>query len=257
MKKILLFVISSAISVVNTNAQCNYIPSTSTNVDTLSYIFSGGSFQSYGCTQIDPTYWISGNGMSVTINFVNPEPYPTFRVWGMNDDDIASVSVNGVSYPLNSNSASYVTKVVCGLSPGPDGVIFLGGNLTGVNTNFQGNYSYQNIQLATTNVNSITITGINGAGWGFAGASVGCPLTGMNHLNPATSSISITPNPTKDRINFSVKVNMQLSNIAGQIFADRKNISTFDLSDQPSGLYFLTITDDHGNILQRNKIVKE
>lgn len=69
--------------------------------------------------------------------------------------------------------------------------------------------------------------------------------------------ITVSPNPTKDRINFSVKVNMQLSNIAGQIIADRKNINTFDLSDQPSGLYFLTITDEHGKILQRNKIVKE
>lgn len=69
--------------------------------------------------------------------------------------------------------------------------------------------------------------------------------------------ITVSPNPTKDRINFSVNVNMQLSNISGQIIAEEKNINTFDLSDQPSGLYFLTITDGYGNILQRNKIVKE
>ncbi|MCB0848176.1 MAG: serine hydrolase [Bacteroidetes bacterium] len=69
--------------------------------------------------------------------------------------------------------------------------------------------------------------------------------------------ITVSPNPTKDRINFSVNVNMQLSNISGQIIAEEKNINTFDLSDQPSGLYFLTITDGYGNIPQRNKIVKE
>ncbi|HRV51783.1 MAG TPA: T9SS type A sorting domain-containing protein [Bacteroidia bacterium] len=257
MKKLLLSAIITVVTAISIHAQCNYIASTSTSVDTLTYTFSGGSFQSYGCAPIDPTYWLAGNGMSVTITFTNPENYPTFRVWGMNNDDVASVSVNGANYPLTSSSASYDTKVVCGLSPGPDGVIFSGGNLTGANTNFQGNYSYQNVQLATTNVNTITITGIAGAGWGFAGASVGCPLTGINNINTDLNTISINPNPTKDRIKFSSNVNMQLSNIAGQVIADIKNINTFDLSNQPSGIYILTINDKQGNSLQRNKIVKE
>ena len=88
-------------------AQCNYIASTSTAADTLTYNFSGGFFASFGCAPIDPTYWMAGSGGSITVNFVTPQSYPTFRVWGMNDDDSAYVTVNGASYPLTVASASY------------------------------------------------------------------------------------------------------------------------------------------------------
>jgi hypothetical protein len=151
---------------------CYFIPSTDPSTDILSYTFLGGTFDSYGCEPIDPTYWLSENADSVTVTFVNLMSNPSFRVWGMNDDDSAIVSVNGDSYPLNLTSASYDTKVVCGLSPGPDGVGFSEGKLVGVNSNTLGNFSYQNVQLFVTNVTSITVTGISGAGWGFAGVCV-------------------------------------------------------------------------------------
>ena len=93
----------------------------------------------------------------------------------MNYDDMASIKVNGIDFPLNLSSASYDTKVVCGISPGPDGIIFKEGILVGADNTTGGNYSYQNVQLNTTNVSSITITGISGAGWGFVGVSVNCP----------------------------------------------------------------------------------
>lgn len=153
---------------------CTYVAVTAVGPVGLSYSFSGGTSQSFGCAPIDPTYWMSGSGMSVTVTFTAPEARPSFRVWGMNTDDTASVKVNGVAYPLDAASASFSSKVVCGLSPGPDGVAFVGGVLAGANTPAQGNYSYQDVTLETTGVTSITVTGLTGAGWGFAGVSHDC-----------------------------------------------------------------------------------
>jgi Secretion system C-terminal sorting domain len=178
------------------NAQCYYIAGSTTVFDSLSYTYIGGGIASFGCAPIDPTYWMSQNGMSVTVNFVNPQNNPTFRVWGMNDDDVASVMVNGNSYPLNAASASYDAKVVCGLSPGPDGIIFSGGNIVGANSNVAGNFSYQNVQLIANNINSITVSGIAGAGWGFAGVSIHCPLqTASVYEVNQPEIVSVYPNP--------------------------------------------------------------
>lgn len=97
MTKKLLFTILISFIGLTVNAQSIFIPSTSTSTSTLSYSFVGGSFASYGCAPIDPTRWLSGNDKSVTVTFVNPQSDPSFRVWGMNSDDIVSVKVNGVS----------------------------------------------------------------------------------------------------------------------------------------------------------------
>ncbi len=75
------------------NAKTIFIPADSSAPSILNYNLIGGSFQSYGCTGLDPTYWISGQGKEVNINFVNPQTNPSIRVWGMNTDDSAG-SVN-------------------------------------------------------------------------------------------------------------------------------------------------------------------
>jgi hypothetical protein len=120
----------------------------------------------------------------VVIAFENPASKPRFRVWGMNDDDVASIRVNGLDYPLNETSASFEEKIVCGISPGPDGIAFSNGNLAGANDNTVGNYSYQDVKLNATNVSNVEITALSGAGWGFAGILVKCPsITGVLELN--------------------------------------------------------------------------
>jgi hypothetical protein len=70
-------------------------------------------------------------------------------------------------------------------------------------------------------------------------------------------SISVYPSPTKNQINFSALTNVQLTSITGQIIADRKNVNMLDLSAQSTGIYFLTLTNNNGQVIQRNKIVKE
>jgi hypothetical protein len=129
-KVILMLALWFSLSVApRLHAQCQYIPATSTSSDVLSYTLSGGKFESYGCKPIDPSYWLSDltGGGTVTATFATPQPNPSFRVWGMNDDDTAAISVNGTYYPLTASTASYGRKVICGLSPGPDGVTFAHG----------------------------------------------------------------------------------------------------------------------------------
>ena len=82
------------------------------------------------------------------------------------------------------------------------------------------------------------------------------PTTGINNFN-LPYCINVFPNPTKNLINFSTQTNVQLTNVIGQIVAERKNVNQVDLSDQPTGIYFLTFTDNNGQVVKRIKIVKE
>jgi hypothetical protein len=199
MKNILLLLIVFLFSIEN-HSQCTNVPANSTSSN-LTYTFVGGSFQSYGCAPIDPTYWIAGSGQSVTVTFSSPQDYPRFRVWGMNTDDVASVMVNNVSYPLNAATATYLPKVVCGISPGSDGIVFANGNLTGANTPAQGNYSYNDIQLTTTGVTSFKVSGVSGAGWGFASTLVFCPLSQKEYDWEVNTSIYTSENELHIEIN--------------------------------------------------------
>jgi hypothetical protein len=173
-------------------AQCQYIPATSTSSDVVTYAFSGGTFASYGCEAIDPTYWVSkSTGGTITVTFETPQSNPSVRVWGMNDDDTAVVSVNGSYYQLTQSSASYGRKVVCGLSPGSGGIAFTNGGLVGVNSNHEGNYSYQDLTIVKSDVTEIVITVVSGNGWGFAGVSVGC----LEATDPSVTKQSDSDNP--------------------------------------------------------------
>lgn len=42
-----------------------------------------------------------------------------------------------------------------------------------------------------------------------------------------------------------------------KIVANKTNINTLGISGQPLGIYFVTLTNDNGQVLQRSKIVKE
>jgi hypothetical protein len=269
MKKILLLSFAFLFSCY-CKAQCHFIPSTSTATDTVEYTFSGGIFASYGCAPIDPTYWLNGYGDSAIATFVNPQNYPSVRVWGMNDDDSATIDVNGTSYPLTSLTARYSPKVVCGVSPGPDGIIFAAGKIVGANSNSAGNYSYQDVQLLTVNVSTIKITGISGAGWGFAGVLVNCPFkqTGTNRQNDEALQADVYPNPFS--ANFTIRFNKEVSDktdltiftidgrkVFEQSFSagSKEMIINAGQENLPAGFYLLNIQT--GNMLSMQKVVKQ
>ena len=265
MKTKLLSSILALLIGLTAKAQCHYIPTTDAPADTLSWTFYGGSSQSYGCLPIDPTYWISGYGDSVLVTFAHPQSYPTFRVWGMNTDDSATVFVNGTAYPLDSSSASYDAKDTCGQSPGPDGIGFSAGNLVGVLTDVQGNYSYQNVQIKATNVSSITVKGLAGLGWGFAGVTIDCQSSGISQLTNTVSTL-VYPNPfsTSTTIKFiSPQKNIELNiyNVCGQLVRTMQNISgdniEIDRGNLPSGVYFIQLTQNDQNISTGKLIITD
>ncbi len=251
--KLLSLLICISLS-VTLKAQC-FISSTVVASPDLTYNFFGGAFQSYGCAPIDPTYWMSASGKSVTIVFTTPQSNPSIRVWGMNDDDSAVVKVNGATYSLSAATATYDAKTVCGISPGPDGVIFAKGKIVGANSGSMGNYSYNNVQLLTTGVSTIMVTGITGAGWGFAGVTVGNCVTGISELNQ-TSSINIYPNPFSSvsvlELN-SVLTDSEIIiyNSLGQIVKSmevKESPMIIERGNLSTGIYFL-------HLVQENKII--
>lgn len=84
-------------------------------------------------------------------------------------------------------------------------------------------------------------------------SSVGIEQYSINN----SSTILVYPNPTKNQIDFSTQTNVLMTSVTGQIMADRKKVHMLDLSAQSAGIYFLALTDDKGQVIQRNKIVKE
>ncbi|MBP6390180.1 MAG: T9SS type A sorting domain-containing protein [Flavobacteriales bacterium] len=235
---------------------CHFIRADSPNTDTVVFTFTGGGFASFGCAPIDPTYWMSGTGMEVTATFAQTIDFPAFRVWGMNDDDVASVAVNGIAYPLDAQSAQYDPKVVCGLSPGPDGVVFAAGNLVGANTNVDGNYSYQDVILNVLGVNSITVEGVAGAGWGFVGVSVYC-ATAVPDLSMAEQGLF--PNPTSGIVQLTRPTNgtiaVSIHNTQGRLVKQLRAIGgSIDLSDLAPGIY--TVRFENGAAWGAQRVVK-
>jgi len=69
--------------------------------------------------------------------------------------------------------------------------------------------------------------------------------------------IRVYPNPTNGLVRFSAPNHVQLYSLTGQLMAERKQVSTLDLSNQAAGIYFLSLIDNNGQVIQRSKIVKE
>lgn len=237
-------------------AQCHFTPAGTTPTDSVSFTLTGSSFQSYGCLPIDPTYWIYGYGITATATFTYPMNYPGIRVWGMNTDDSARVEVDGVPFPLDPSTAYYTPKVLCGLSPGPDGVEFVNGLLVGANTPLDGNYSYQDVFLYATGVTTITIEGVSGAGWGFDGVLLEC---GSGVWEPASSAGRPFPDPVTDLLFLPGMVDPA---VQVQVFDGTGSLSlrtmprngAIDLSHLAPGTYLVECRD--GGRRRMHRIVK-
>jgi hypothetical protein len=255
--KLLTLIITLSFS-LSIKAQC-FISATVVTNPYFSYSFSGGSFQSYGCAPVDPTYWISASGKSVTIVFTTPQTNPSIRVWGMNDDDSALVKINGATYSLSASTATYDPKTVCGLSPGPNGILFANGKIVGANTGSQGNYSYNNVQILTTGVSTLMVTGTAGAGWGFAGVTIDNCVTSISEHNDSSQPITIYPNPFSSSA--TIQLSDKLSNAEVNIYnslgekiktlnTSKESSFTIERENLPAGVYFLRLIENNkpGNI---------
>lgn len=79
---------------------------------------------------------------------------------------------------------------------------------------------------------------------------------GINDLSQNVS-IGLYPNPTSGKIYFSTKVDVQLTNILGEVVLIERNTNKIDFSNQSQGVYIATFFDKTGNIIQINKILKQ
>lgn len=70
------------------------------------------------------------------------------------------------------------------------------------------------------------------------------------------SKVTLFPNPTNGQLRLSAQSNIQVSGISGAILSELKQVSVIDLSTYPSGVYFVTLKDNEGKILQRSKVMK-
>lgn len=77
--------------------------------------------------------------------------------------------------------------------------------------------------------------------------------------NENENEISIFPNPSADIIHLTGITNETISvyNSFGQIILIAKATNTFDISVIPSGLYFVQLTGNSGQIIKTTKIIKE
>lgn len=71
--------------------------------------------------------------------------------------------------------------------------------------------------------------------------------------------VQLYPNPTTGMVHIAtpVQVNVTVSTIDGKEVMTRAHATDINISDMPPGMYFLTVVDDGGQILTRDKIIKE
>lgn len=132
----------------------------------------------------------------------------------------------------------------------------------GNNTNLLAFQAYNNQNLNCIEVDDLTYSSTNWISGLFqfdsqANFSEDCSLTTSVLEINEVNLFSIYPNPAKDVIYFSSHTNVQLLSASGQKITDEYNVSLLDLSSQSAGIYFLIITDNTGQLLQRCKIVKK
>jgi hypothetical protein len=82
------------------------------------------------------------------------------------------------------------------------------------------------------------------------------PTTGIDDI-AITNSASVYPNPTTGTLFLSKEYNITLTDIMGRVILVNKKANSLNISNQPTGIYFILLTDDHGRIAERSIVMKE
>ena len=90
------------------------------------------------------------------------------------------------------------------------------------------------------------------------GLAVYCPSNVSVPVVPAQKEVSIYPNPTHEQF-FVEGVDpalVQVVNMFGQIVSNVHNNATVSVSNLPEGVYFVTVFDEKGNVVVKQRLVK-
>lgn len=71
------------------------------------------------------------------------------------------------------------------------------------------------------------------------------------------SAVSFYPNPTQGYITLSNNCNISITDITGKLVQEAQNTNSIDLTAQLAGIYFITLTNTQGELIQRSKLIKE
>ena len=84
-------------------------------------------------------------------------------------------------------------------------------------------------------------------------------ISGLAVSNLHNGSVTMEPNPTTGIINITGagQVNAHVYNTAGQLMQQSANTRTISIASLPPGLYFIYLSDINGNIISRDKIIKQ
>ncbi|PSK90380.1 SBBP repeat-containing protein [Taibaiella chishuiensis] len=149
-------------------------------------------------------------------------------------------------------------------------------NITITNNNLvlQASASYSSYQwlknnTAITGATAATYTVTTNGAYSLAATnSTGCTDTsnvlqigngtGINDIQPG-ALVKIYPNPASSRIYVTAPLttDLILTSIEGKVLQEARATKTLDLSRMATGIYFLKVTDQAGNLLRIEKIVKE
>jgi hypothetical protein len=129
-----------------------------------------------------------------------------------------------------------------------------GNNINVYNIYFRAN---QNPFLTCIEVDSVAFSTSN---WFNVDASVSfsedCSTIGITDVASA-NAITIFPNPTSGALFLSNNCNFTLTDLTGKIILQQQNTNVADISNLPAGLYFILVTGDNGQLVQRSKLTKE
>lgn len=123
-------------------------------------------------------------------------------------------------------------------------------------------FANDNPNLTCVQVDDASYSTSNWTGGNFvfdAGVSFSenCELSTETNEIENNNLLIVYPNPTVGKVYFSEQTNIQVSNAVGQIICNKKNVISLNLSTQPTGIYFISFTNNSGQIIQRNKIIKK
>ena len=79
---------------------------------------------------------------------------------------------------------------------------------------------------------------------------------GIKEGAPATA-VNFYPNPTRGHITLSDNCNISIMDITGKLLIEAQNTNNINLTAQPTGIYFITLTNAKGELIQRSKLIKE
>ncbi len=79
---------------------------------------------------------------------------------------------------------------------------------------------------------------------------------GLNNLTINDKVVSY-PNPTTGSIFLSNNFNATITDLYGIVVSTKENTKQLDLSSYPTGMYFISLTDNKGQMIYRSKVMKE